>query len=86
VGRSGASLAIFGIAHAYQGWSGVIRTGIFGALYTLAVWGFGSLWPAIALHALVDLGAGVITWVALRGEATSSDVPDAEEHKEAQSV
>jgi hypothetical protein len=26
----------------------------------------GSLWPAIVLHALVDLGHGIMAWLALR--------------------
>jgi membrane protease YdiL (CAAX protease family) len=59
-------VALFEAGHAYQGWNGVLRTGIVGAMYTLVVAAFNSLWPAIALHAVLDLGGGVMAWLALR--------------------
>jgi membrane protease YdiL (CAAX protease family) len=37
-----------------------------GAFYTLVVAIFGSLWPAIALHALIELGDGTMASLALR--------------------
>lgn len=72
-GAATLSLAIFAVAHIYQGWNGVLRTGIMGAIFTLVVWLCESLWPAIAIHAIVDLSAGVMSWMALREEATSAD-------------
>jgi hypothetical protein len=72
-GAAVLSLSIFAVGHIYQGWSGVFRTGIVGAVFTLTVAIFGSLWPAIALHALVDLGSGTMVWLALRDEAASGD-------------
>jgi hypothetical protein len=45
-----------------------------GAFFTLTVAIFGSLWPAIALHALVDLGSGTIAWLTLREGQTAGDV------------
>ena len=68
-GAAAASLAIFAAGHAYQGWSGVVRTAVVGALFTLVVAALDSLWPAIILHSLVDLGGGVLAWLALREEA-----------------
>lgn len=65
-GAAGLSVLIFAIAHAYQGWSGVLRTGIVGAFFTLIVAISGSLWPAMILHFLWDLGMGMIAWLALR--------------------
>lgn len=65
-GAAALALPFFAIGHLYQGWSGVLRTGIVGAFFTLVVAVFGSLWPAIVLHALVDLGSGIIAWLALR--------------------
>ena len=56
----------------YQGWNGVLRTGMVGALLTLVVAILGSLWPAIALHALIDLGSGMIAWPALREGSAQS--------------
>lgn len=67
-GAASISILTFAILHAYQGRSGVIRTGIAGAIFTLVVATFNSLWPAIALHALLDLGQGCITWLALKDE------------------
>ena len=65
-GAAALSLPFFAVGHLYQGWNGVLRTGIVGAFYTLVLAIFGSLWPAIALHALMDLGAGMMAWLALR--------------------
>jgi hypothetical protein len=45
------SLTFFAIGHLYQGWNGVLRTGMVGAFLALVVAIFNSLWPA-------DLGAG----------------------------
>jgi hypothetical protein len=47
--------------------NGVIRSAIVGVALTLVVAIFGSLWPAIALDAVVDIGSGTIVWLALRG-------------------
>jgi membrane protease YdiL (CAAX protease family) len=77
-GAAVLSLACFAVAHIYQGWIGVLRTGIAGAFFTLAVAIFGSLWPAIALHALIDLGAGVMAWLALREGSEKGDVVEVE--------
>lgn len=72
-GAAALSLLIFAGGHAYQGWSGVVRTGIVGAIFTLTVAFFDSLWPAIVLHFLLDLGMGVIAWLALREGAQQQD-------------
>jgi membrane protease YdiL (CAAX protease family) len=65
-GAAALSVAFFAGWHAYQGWNGVLRTAVAGSFFTIAVAVSGSLWPAIALHALVDLNGGVISWLALR--------------------
>lgn len=67
-GAAALSVVAFAAAHAYQGWKGVVATGVVGALLTLVVLVSGSLWPAIALHALVDIGQGLVAWLVL-GEA-----------------
>ncbi len=72
-GAATLSLLIFATGHAYQGWNGVLRTGIVGAFFTLVVAFLGSLWPAIVLHVLVDLSSGIIGWLALR----EGQAPDA---------
>jgi len=74
-GAAALSLIIFAGAHAYQGWNGVLRTGIVGLLYTLIVAMSESLWPAIILHFLWDFGMGIIAWLALREDsAIHSDI------------
>lgn len=73
-GAATLSAVFFALWHAYQGWNGVLRTGIFGAFFTLVMAVFHSLWPAIALHALVDLGAGMMAWLALREAQADAQV------------
>lgn len=77
-GAAALSLVIFASAHAYQGWNGVLRTAVVGALYTLVVAVLDSLWPAIALHFLLDLGMGVVAWLALRQAPIERQLADAE--------
>jgi len=45
----------FGLAHGYQGLSGIIGTGLVGAVMGVIFLATGSLWLPMALHALVDL-------------------------------
>jgi CAAX protease family protein len=53
-------LVAFGIAHLYQGVGGVITTGLVGALMLGVYLASGSLWVAMAVHALIDLRAVVL--------------------------
>lgn len=48
------SSAAFGLAHPYQGWRGMARAALLGALLTWPVLRLGSLYPSIAAHFLVD--------------------------------
>lgn len=72
-GAAALSAPFFALAHAYLGLNGIFRSGIVGVVLTLLVALFGSLWPAIALHAVLDVGAGTIAWLALRGELVDGD-------------
>jgi uncharacterized protein len=47
--------AAFGFAHLYQGPRGVLLTGVVGAYFAWLTLSTGSLLPAIAIHALLDL-------------------------------
>jgi membrane protease YdiL (CAAX protease family) len=47
--------AVFGLAHLYQGLRGVVLTGLVGAAFASMTLTTGSLVPAIAVHAMVDL-------------------------------
>jgi membrane protease YdiL (CAAX protease family) len=50
----GISSLAFGLAHMYQGWRGVLRAALLGALLALPVLRLGSLYPAMLAHALID--------------------------------
>ena len=50
----------FGMMHAYQGMAGILRTALVGVVLAVSVLQTGSLLPAMAAHALVDLGAGLV--------------------------
>ncbi|MFN8570973.1 MAG: CPBP family intramembrane glutamic endopeptidase [Gemmatimonadaceae bacterium] len=52
------ALVAFGLGHAYQGRAGVLKTTVAGAFFVGVVALTGSLVPAMALHALVDIGSG----------------------------
>ena len=53
------SSAVFGLLHAYQGWLGMVRTGVMGMVFAISVLVTGSLWPAMAAHAILDIIAGL---------------------------
>lgn len=67
-GAAVASCIAFALAHAYQGAKGVLGTGVIGTLLMAVVLASGSLLPAIALHALIDVAQGVVAWLVLRGD------------------
>ncbi len=56
----GVAAAAFGFLHAYQGPVGVVRTALLGLLLGASVILTGSLFPAMAAHALVDLVLGLV--------------------------
>ena len=60
------SSAIFGLGHAYQGWSGIGKTAAVGLLLALLAVGSGSLFVPILLHAAVDLTSGFLLSAAAR--------------------
>jgi len=72
-GAAVASLFIFAAAHLYQGVKGALAVAVVGGLFTLIVLAFGSLVPAMAVHALVDVGEGLIGWLALREVHATGD-------------
>ena len=70
------STLAFGLAHGYQGWGGVVRTSLVGgAMMGLRLLA-GSLWPAVVLHALVDLFGGSMAWTAHGRGSTSAEAED----------
>ncbi len=50
----------FGMLHTYQGWIGIVRTGVLGAILAGVFLISDSIWPPIAVHASLDLWAGLV--------------------------
>lgn len=68
-GAAAVSVAAFAMVHAYQGPQGILMTGVVGGVLTVVVLLSGSLLPAIALHSLIDIGAGLVAWLVFnRGQ------------------
>lgn len=65
------SATIFGLAHSYQGWKGVVQTGFAGLLFGVIYRYTGTLYGVMALHALVDLMLLAILWAV--GSAVSEE-------------
>jgi membrane protease YdiL (CAAX protease family) len=55
------SCVAFGLAHCYQGWSGMTRAGLLGALLAYPVVRWGSLYPAMLAHWMID--AVALLWL-----------------------
>ncbi|HYF94566.1 MAG TPA: CPBP family intramembrane glutamic endopeptidase [Symbiobacteriaceae bacterium] len=53
----------FGVGHWYQGRRGIIQTGLLGLALAAFYFATGSLYGAMALHAIVDLIALALSWV-----------------------
>ena len=47
--------AVFGAMHLYQGWKGVVATGVVGLFMAAVYLGSGTLWLPVVLHAAIDL-------------------------------
>jgi membrane protease YdiL (CAAX protease family) len=54
------SSLLFGMAHAYQGVSGAVRTMIAGLINALLYWFSGTLWLPMILHAAIDIHGGTL--------------------------
>jgi membrane protease YdiL (CAAX protease family) len=65
------SSILFGLAHAYQGRSGILSTGIFGVLLAIGRLWLGSLVPVMMWHAGLDLAAGIAAPRYLLRESTT---------------
>lgn len=60
------SCLLFALGHAYQGMGGVLKTGLLGVCFVCIVLAFQSLLPAMVIHALIDIGQGMVAWQVLR--------------------
>ena len=67
------SSVIFGVGHSYQGVKGILTTTLVGAVMAAIYITTGSLWPAMAVHAIIDMHAGELAHAALNRPAPASD-------------
>ena len=58
-------VVLFGVLHLYQGRQGAIKASAAGAVMTLIYLGTGWLFPAMVVHALVDISGGVLGFKVL---------------------
>lgn len=65
------SSVLFGFGHIYLGAKAVLTTGIGSVFFALVVLASGSLWPAMIIHAAVDLNSGDLGYRA--AQAAPSD-------------
>jgi membrane protease YdiL (CAAX protease family) len=56
----GAAILIFGAMHRYQGWLGVVLTGLLGAMFAFAYLASGGLALPILLHLLLNLNGLIL--------------------------
>lgn len=70
------SSVIFGIGHSYQGVKGIITTTLVGGVMALIYLTAGSLWPAMAVHAIIDMHAGELAHAALNRPIPATPEPE----------
>jgi membrane protease YdiL (CAAX protease family) len=68
----GISSIAFGMAHGYQGLTGILGTALLGAFMAVIFVVTGSLWLPIALHAIIDLR---VLFLLRSGELTPLSTP-----------
>ncbi|RKQ89562.1 CPBP family intramembrane glutamic endopeptidase [Maricaulis maris] len=73
-----ASMAVFILAHAYQGLSGMLRITPITLFMTAVVLIGGSLWPAMIIHILADALAGALVALVDAHEDADACVPTSE--------
>jgi membrane protease YdiL (CAAX protease family) len=69
------SSLLFGFGHVYLGLAHVPRTALVGLVFALVVLASGSLWPAIVIHAAMDLVASDLGHHGLARQRSSATVP-----------
>jgi membrane protease YdiL (CAAX protease family) len=74
------SSVAFALAHFYQGWSGMTRAGLLGALLAYPVVRSGSLYPSMLAHWMIDTVAllWLGRWMIARDDPRTSQAPPSE--------
>src|SRR5207244_124912 len=71
---AGIASVVFGLGHAYQGWRGMLLTGVVGAFLAALYLVSGSLITPMIVHALMDMRSGHLAFAALsRAGETSGE-------------
>ena len=76
----GLSSLSFGLVHMYQGWIGVVRTSLLGAVFAVVFLVSGTLWIPIVAHVLIDLLMGLVIGERLLGSSEDSSAPEPVNH------
>jgi membrane protease YdiL (CAAX protease family) len=63
---------VFGLGHLYQGFAGILKTGVVGLLFGWLYWISGSIWLPMFLHAATDVLQGQMIYFAA-SESRSAD-------------
>lgn len=69
------SAVLFGAGHLYMDRKAAVRAGIVGAVMAGIVLGCGSLWPAMIIHAAIDINSGSLAFHALKRQQDGSPEP-----------
>jgi membrane protease YdiL (CAAX protease family) len=69
------SAVLFGAGHLYLDRKSAVKAGAVGAVMAAIVAGCGSLWPAMILHAAIDINSGGLTFRALKREQDRNPEP-----------
>lgn len=67
------SSILFGLGHIYLGFAQVPRTALVGLVLAIIVVASGSLWPAILIHAALDLNSGELGFRVRQASVTISE-------------
>lgn len=57
---------LFGLAHGYQGWKGMVVISAYGAMFGILAVVWKSLRPGIMQHCTQDAATGIIAWIAVK--------------------
>ncbi len=71
-----ASALVFGLGHSYQGRRGVLLTAVVGLFLAAVYWITRSLYAGMLIHALMDVHAGYVSYLAWRGGAEAPAGPE----------
>lgn len=64
---------IFGMGHLYQGWKGILSTGLVGLIFAILYVLTGNLVVSVVVHATTDLRALLIFWRISGQQATAAE-------------